>query len=86
MTTEVERDRRKRLKRTFIVAGGIIGMLLGAGYALLALSGRSLGGATVPPDPPSVICFNMFLILAACVLQASILGRLAGWMTGRGRG
>jgi hypothetical protein len=84
--TETEEERRKLLKRKFLLGGVVVGVLLSIGYVALNLAGRSLGGTPTPPDPLGVRFVNAFLILAACVLQASILGRLAGWLTGRKSG
>jgi hypothetical protein len=61
-------------------------VLLNAGYLALNLAGRSITGGTAPPDPIGVRFVNTFLIMAACILQASILGRFAGYLTGKGTG
>lgn len=79
--TDTETQRRKAIKRRFLIGGAATGMLLGIGYVALTLSGRTLQGTAATPDPPGIICVNMFLILAVCIIQSSILGRLAGWLT-----
>lgn len=79
--TESELERRRALKRKFILGGLAVGMLLSVGYLALNLAGRSITGSAAPPDPIGVRFVNVFLIIAACVLQASILGRVAGFLT-----
>ncbi len=79
----MEQERRKILKKRFIVGGVSVGTLLSVGYLILTLTGRSLSGGVAPPDPMGIRCVNVFLILAACVLQGSILGRVAGFLTRR---
>ena len=76
-----EQERRRALKKKFILGGVAVGVLLSVGYLALNLAGRSITGGTAPPDPVGVRFVNVFLILAACVLQASILGRVAGFLT-----
>ncbi len=83
MTTDAEEARRKLLKKKFIIGGAVVGMLAGAGYAYLAIKGLSITGVAVPPESPGVISMHMFLILAACTLQGSIFGRLAGWLSAK---
>lgn len=78
-----EQERRRALKKKFILGGVAVGVLLSVGYLALNLAGRSITGGTAPPDPVGVRFVNVFLILAACVLQASILGRVAGFLTGK---
>ena len=84
--TNSEQDRRKALKRKFILGGIAVGVLLSVGYIVLNLTGRSITGAAAPPDPIGVRFVNVFLIIAASVLQGSILGRVAGFMTRKGIG
>jgi len=81
--TESERERRRVLKRKFILGGVVVGVVLSIGYLVLTLSGRSIGGGTVAPDPVGIRFVNVFLIIAACVLQASVLGRVVGLLTGK---
>ena len=81
--TEAEKERRRVLKRKFLLGGVIVGVLLSGGYLALNLTGRSLGGGPVPPDPVGIRLVNVFLIIAACVRQASVLGRAAGVLTGK---
>jgi prolipoprotein diacylglyceryltransferase len=81
--TEAEKERRRVLKRKFILGGVVVGVLLSGGYLALTLSGRSLGGGPVPPDPVGIRFVNVILIIAACVLQGSVFGRVAGFLTGK---
>ena len=79
--TDIERERRRTLKKKFLLGGVVVGTLLSIGYLALNLAGRSITGGATPPDPIGVRFVNVFLILAASVLQASILGRVAGFLT-----
>ena len=81
-----EQERRRGVKRRFILGGVVAGVLLSVGYLFLNLTGRSLTGGPAPPDPIGIRFVNVFLIMAACVLQASILGRVAGFLSGKGAG
>jgi len=81
--TESERERRRVLKRKFLLGGVVVGVLLSVGYLALNLLGRSIVGGPAPPDPVGIRFVNVFLIIAACVLQASVLGRVAGLLTGK---
>jgi len=81
--TQAEQERRRTLKRNFILGGVVTGVLLSCGYLALNITHRSLLGGPAPPDPVWARFVNVFLIIAACVLQASIFGRVAGWLTGR---
>jgi hypothetical protein len=84
MTMSVtEKERRRGVKKRFIVGGVVVGVLLSGGYLFLNLTGRSFTGGWAPPDPLGVRFVNVFLILAACVLQGSILGRVAGFLTSK---
>ena len=76
-----EQERRRAMKRRFILGGVAAGVLLSSGYVGLNLAGMSLTGAPAQPDPVVIRFVNIFLIMAACVLQASILGRVAGFLT-----
>ena len=76
-----EQERRRGIKKKFLKGGVAVGVLLSAGYLFLNLTSRSLTGGAALPDPLGVRFINVFLILAACVLQASILGRVAGFLT-----
>ena len=76
-----EQERRRGLKKRFIIGGGVTGVLLSGGYLFLNLTGRSLTGGWAPPDPLGIRFVNVLLILAACVLQGSIVGRVAGFLT-----
>jgi hypothetical protein len=76
-----EQERRKGVKKRFILGGIAVGVLLSGGYLFLNLTGRSFTGGWAPPDPLGIRFVNVFLILAACVLQGSILGRVAGFLT-----
>ncbi len=76
-----EQERRKGVKKRFIVGGVAMGVLLSGGYLFLNLTGRSFTGEWAPPDPLGIRFVNVFLILAACVLQGSILGRVVGFLT-----
>ncbi len=84
--TDLEKERRRAVKRRFILGGVVVGTLLSAGYLALNLTGRSITGGAALPDPLGVRCLNLFLIIAASVLQASILGRAAGQLTEKRRG
>lgn len=81
-----EDKRRKELKRKFVMGGAAAGVLLGSGYIALTIAGISLTGAPAPPDPIGVRFVNFFLILAACILQSSILGRIAGFLSRKDAG
>ena len=76
-----ELECRRALKRKFILGGIVVGVLLSVGYLALNLAGRSITGGTAPPDPIGIRFVNVFLIIAASVLQASILGRVVGFLT-----
>lgn len=78
-----EQERRRELKKRFIMGGVAAGVLLSAGYLGLNLAGIDLMGAPSPSDPAGRMVVNVLLILAACILQASILGRVAGFLTRR---
>lgn len=80
-----EQERRREVKKRFILGGVTAGVLLSGGYLALNLAGISLTGEPAPPDPIGVRFVNVFLIVAASVLQASILGRVAGFLTGKKR-
>lgn len=79
-----EQERRKEVKRRFIMGGVASGVLLSAGYLAFNLVGIDLMGAPAPADPFGRMFFNILLIMAACILQAGILGRVAGFLTRRG--
>jgi hypothetical protein len=80
-----EQERRKGIKKRFILGGVIAGLLLSIGYIVLNLTGRSVTGGLAPPDPLGIRFVNVFLIIAASVLQGSILGRVAGFLTRKGK-
>lgn len=84
--TDIERERRRTLKRKFIIGGIVAGVLLSVGYLVLNFVGRSITGGVAPPDPIGIRFVNVFLIIAASVLQGSILGRVAGFLTGEKTG
>ncbi len=79
-----EQERRRGIKKKFILGGVTTGVLLSIGYIILNLTGRSITGGSAPPDPMGIRFVNVFLIIAACVLQGSILGRVAGFLTRKG--
>jgi hypothetical protein len=81
MMPVTELERRRALKRKFILGGIVVGALLSIGYLALNLAGRSITGGAAPPDPIGIRFVNVFLIIAASVLQASILGRVVGFLT-----
>ena len=78
-----EQERRREVKKRFIMGGVAAGVLLSAGYLGLNLAGIDLMGAPAPSDPFGKLFANVILILAACILQASILGRVAGFLSRR---
>jgi hypothetical protein len=86
MMPVTEQERRRALKRKFILCGIVVGALLSVGYLALNLAGRSITGGAAPPDPIGIRFVNVFLIIAACVLQASILGRVVGFLTRKATG
>jgi hypothetical protein len=86
MMPVTELERRRALKRKFILGGIVVGVLLSVGYLALNLAGRSITGGAAPPDPIGIRFVNVFLIIAASVLQASILGRVVGFLTRKGAG
>jgi len=86
MMPVTEQERRRALKRNFVLGGIVMGVLLSVGYLALNLAGRSITGGATPPDPIGIRFVNVFLIIAASVLQASILGRVVGFLTRKGTG
>jgi hypothetical protein len=77
------RKEDSRLKRPFIAAGAVTGVLASGWYLYRSMRSETLLGAATVPDPIWTRFVNVALILFACIYVANVMRRLVELMMKR---